>query len=68
MGDIHDDILKISGKLDVISQRNQTADAIHADHETRLRMLERWRYAFPVSALASIAAVVLTIWQSTGGK
>lgn len=55
MRDVHDEVLRMSGKLEVINQRD-------ADHETRIRILERFRYAFPLSAVASISAVVLAVW------
>lgn len=61
MKDIHDEVLRMSGTLEAISKRDD-------DHEARIRILERFRYAFPISALASISAVVLTIWQSVGHR
>lgn len=56
MRDVHDEILGMSGQLKVIIDRDK-------DHEIRIRLLERFRYAFPLSALASVSAVVLAIWQ-----
>lgn len=55
MRDVHDEVIRMSGKLDVITTRD-------ADHEARIRLLERFRYAFPISALASISAVVIAVW------
>lgn len=57
--DVHDEVLRMSGKLEAINTRD-------ADHEARIRVLEKFRYAFPISALASISAVVLTVWQGRG--
>lgn len=70
MHDIHDEVLKISGKLDSIRERNVNADLIHNDHEKRLRDLEKWRYALPLSALGSLlsamasgAAILLAVYK-----
>lgn len=61
MKDVHDEVLRMSGQLKVIIERD-------ADHEARIRILERFRYAFPIAALASISSVLLTIWQTVGNK
>ena len=34
-----------------------------ADHETRIRSLERWRYALPVALLITLVSTVSTIIQ-----
>lgn len=65
--DIHDEVLRISGKIEVIGQRNTIADAIHADHEKRIRALEKWRYGFPVSTVAGVVATVLSIYSLAKG-
>jgi len=36
------------------------------DHEDRIRRLEAWRYALPVSALAAIVSAVVAISQAIG--
>ena len=42
----------------------------HADHEKRLRAVERWKYGVPLSAvmglLSVIASVVIGLSRSTG--
>jgi hypothetical protein len=38
-----------------------------ADHESRLRSLERWRYGIPVGAGAAITAAALTAVQMVWG-
>lgn len=63
---IHEEVLRVSGKLEAFSQRNLNADNIHEDHEKRLRILERWRHSIPLTALAGVGAVVLNIWQLKG--
>lgn len=36
------------------------------DHEKRLRLLERWKYALPVTGLAAIAAVFTQVFNIPG--
>lgn len=55
------EVASISGRLGVTESRAADADAVRQDHEARLRALERWRYALPVSAVGSIAAVITEI-------
>lgn len=40
MSAIQADLGKVATRLEVINSRNQNADEIHRDHETRLRMME----------------------------
>lgn len=54
-------VARLAGHLDAINTRNLAADRIDGDHENRLRSLERWRYALPVSALAAIASAAVAI-------
>lgn len=39
-------------ELKVIAERNKGADQIHTDHETRIRMLERFRWTLAGVSLA----------------
>lgn len=34
------------------------------DHESRLRQLERWRYALPTSLFLAVASVILAIVEA----
>lgn len=36
------------------------------DHETRLRILERWRYTIPASIFAAVASAVTSIYIALG--
>jgi hypothetical protein len=64
ISDLNATLGQILGHLETVDNRNRAADALHVDFETRLRALERWRYALPASvflALASAAAAILPI-------
>lgn len=55
------------GKLDLIVQRADQTDRQLEDHENRLDALERNRWPLPaITAVTSVAAIGLTIWQATG--
>lgn len=41
---IRQDVSKAMIRLEVIEAGNKAADLLHADYETRLRLLERFRY------------------------
>lgn len=72
------DVGRALAQLQVIDQRNKTADDFHrdaearlrvlearpgqpADHETRIRALEKWRYALPAGVGLGVASIVVTL-------
>jgi hypothetical protein len=56
MKDIYREVVRLVGHMQGIDTRNAAADAIHADHEARLRMLERWRYGLPASIILGLGS------------
>lgn len=56
IADLNATLGKILGHLETVDNRNRAADLTHADFETRIRALERWRYALPASALLALAS------------
>lgn len=59
-------IARIEGKIDVLVIQITAERERGADHEGRIRGLERWRYALPTSialALASVAAQIFPLLQ-----
>lgn len=44
-----------------IDTRNSAADALHVDHESRLRKLEAWRYAITVNSLLALSGVIIAV-------
>lgn len=48
-------LARIETKLDGIAER------LVEDHETRLRALERWRYALPVTLMFAVASIAVSI-------
>lgn len=59
--DLYGELRQMSGQLQTsITQQEMTRTQLR-DHESRLRALEAWRYALPVSAFSAVAAAVAAI-------
>lgn len=59
--EIYDAVLKLTGKVEVVILQQAENNKDLADHETRLRDLERSRWPIPtVALLISLAAFILT--------
>jgi hypothetical protein len=50
------DLTRVLAHQEATDLINRSADAIHADHETRIRMLERFRYTLAGLAVIGGAA------------
>lgn len=60
-GDLYGELRELSGKLSTaITHQEVTRTQLH-DHEQRIRALEAWRYALPVSAVSALAAAIAAI-------
>lgn len=59
-------VTKLVGQQEAIHQRNQAADQLHLDHEQRIRMLERWRYALPASFVVGLGSIALAVASMLG--
>jgi hypothetical protein len=60
---VYTELVRLIGHMEGIDTRNKAADAIHSDHEARLRLLERWRYALPASLLIALGSVAIAVVQ-----
>ena len=47
---------RLTGHVDAINQRDSLTDRLLTDYETRLRALERWRYALPTSVILGLVS------------
>jgi hypothetical protein len=54
--------VKMSAQLAVLTDRIVQL----ADHESRIRKLEAWRYALPPAAVGGAASFSLSIWARVG--
>jgi hypothetical protein len=51
----------VEAKVDLLLERDGVRKQTLDDHEFRVRSLERWKYAIPVSILGIIVAVVVKV-------
>jgi hypothetical protein len=56
-------IARLGTQVEQINTRNVTADKAQVDHETRIRALERWRYALPTTIFLAFISIILTVYQ-----
>lgn len=56
-----------SGKLDVLLERTSNQQGVGADHEERLRSVERWKWVLPPGAIGAIGALILQLMDSPFG-
>jgi hypothetical protein len=52
---------RLTGHVDGINQRDTLTDRLLVDYETRLRALERWRYALPTSVLLGVGSAIIAL-------
>ncbi|MEV4321006.1 hypothetical protein AB0J37_02105 [Microbispora rosea] len=70
-GDVRDRLTRIEGKLDLLGMQQSTSsaasDRTHSDHEQRLRALERWKYALPITAAGALVTGATAIITAIKG-
>jgi hypothetical protein len=62
---VSDVVSEIKGSLANLAQDHTTTKATSGDHEARLRRLERWTYAIPLTAITASAAALAAIIQAS---
>lgn len=64
--EIYDELKSVGAKVDRLVDAHESLRAVDADHETRLRAVERARWPLPsLAALISLAALVVGILSLT---
>jgi hypothetical protein len=61
IGDVNLTLTRILGQMDAQQTTNGNVTRELADHEGRLRALERWRYALPTATLLGIGSAALAV-------
>ncbi len=56
--EIYDEIIGMRGDVRSLGEQTESVRTELADHESRLRALEAWKYALPVATVAGIAAAI----------
>lgn len=65
--EIYDKVVDLNSKISVLLSTEPQRDATVADHENRLRTLERSRWPLPsIAALISLAAFIISVVRPWG--
>lgn len=59
--DVYGQQRELSGKVEAALARQEQHTERLADHETRIRSLEAWRYALPLSTISAIIAAIAAV-------
>lgn len=65
--EIYDQIVGLRDDVRSLVQSHDEVDKHLADHETRLRSIERWKYAVPTATIGAIVSAGVTIFTALGG-
>lgn len=62
--EIRDDLKKLAARIDHIDREGSIGTKGElTDHETRLRAIERWRYAIPPALLVALGSLGVALWH-----
>lgn len=64
--EIYDEVVGLREDMRSVAEKGEELRADIDDHETRIRDLERWRYALPVAAVTGVVAAGVTVAKVTG--
>lgn len=57
--DVYVELSKLRDTVNALTPQSEQL----ADHESRLRGLEKWKYALPTSVILAITSVIVTIME-----
>ena len=61
VADIYGELRQLSGQLSTSITQQEVSRQKLDDHESRIRALEAWRYALPVSAVSAVVAGIAAV-------
>lgn len=64
--EIYDEVVGLREDMRSVAEKGEELRADIDDHETRIRDLEKWRYALPVAAVTGVVAAGVTVAKVTG--
>jgi hypothetical protein len=64
--EIYDQIVGLRDDVRSLVQSNAAVQTTLDDHETRIRSVERWKYAVPTATVGAIVSAGITIAKSLG--
>ncbi|MGW5637123.1 hypothetical protein [Streptomyces sp. NPDC003832] len=65
--EIYDQVVGLREDVRSLVQSREEVDETLADHEERLRSVERWKYTVGTAAFGAIASAGITIAKALGG-
>jgi hypothetical protein len=60
--DLVERLVRLETKLDLFLERLESDKARSADHEARIRRVERWTYALPPTAFIAVLAALSEVF------
>jgi hypothetical protein len=64
--EIYDQIVGLRDDVRSLVQSNAAVQTALDDHETRIRSVERWKYAVPTATVGAIVSAGITIVKAVG--
>lgn len=64
--EIYDQIVGLRDDVRSLVQSNAAVQTTLDDHETRIRSVERWKYAVPTATVGAIISAGITIAKAVG--
>jgi hypothetical protein len=64
--EIYDQIVGLRDDVRSLVQSNAAVQTTLDDHETRIRSVERWKYAVPTATVGAIVSAGITIAKAVG--
>lgn len=61
--DVYDELRRLHDQVAAMTPQAQ----LIKDHESRIRTLERWKYALPGSLLLALASIIVTVLEVHSG-
>ncbi|MEV7358266.1 hypothetical protein [Kitasatospora sp. NPDC091276] len=62
--EVYDQVVGLREDVRAMGQQAEGVREELADHESRLRALEAWRYALPIGAVTGVLAAVISLVQA----
>ncbi|WP_240351621.1 hypothetical protein [Streptomyces olivoreticuli] len=64
--EIYDEVVGLREDMRSVAEKGEELHTHVADHETRIRDLERWKYALPIAAVSGVVAAGAAVAKATG--
>lgn len=64
--DVREQLGAVKGGVEMLNSHHEQATASNQDHELRIRRLEKWTYAIPLTGIVATATAVAAIIRASG--